>query len=486
MIRIENYLEGDSRLMSMAIKKSGKRFLLCCIFPAAVLILSLFPAAAQSAVKEAKTQPVILTIEQAVDYANKNSRTLKSARIDLEMSERASKYSWNVFLPALTVSGTASRANDYVPGAGDIIANAIYHVPIPSSYESEKDRWTGIGNISVSLNLSLALIQRIRAAHANFESGKITWTQASKQNELNIRKLFYALLLQQENLKVQETSLKNARQRALQAEVNYKNGMVPELSMLQAQVTYENQRPNVDKERQALSQQLDSFAFLLGMPVGTKIELVGEITPKFINIDAEEVYPKYGMNNLDVLNIKRNIDVLKLNLNALNLSSFTPALSLGWNYQPILMTGGKWTDSDSRYDNGNFSITLAWTISDILPFSANRQSAKDIEDNIRKLEVSLDTLIQNNELIVRKTADSLAQAKEAIESNERNIKLAQRSYDMTAIAYRNGTTELLDLRDAETQLNQAKLGMLNEQYNYISYRLDLEYILNTQLTGEIK
>ena len=262
--------------------------------------------------------------------------------------------------------------------------------------------------------------------------------------------------------------------------------MIPELSMLQAQVTYENQRPEIDKARQDLAQSLDNFAFLLGMPVGTKIELVGKISPTFVELDADKIFNEYGMNNLDVQNIKKQIEICKMKLSAVDLKSFTPALSLGWNYQPLLMTAGEWNDSDARYDNGNLSLTLAWTISDMLPFSANRQTAKDLKDTIRSLEVKMTTLIQNNELTVKKSVDSLSQAKKAIESNQRNIKLAQRSYDMTAVAYRNGTKELLDLRDAENSLNQAKLGALNEQYNYLSYLLDLEYTLNTKLTGETK
>ena len=53
---------------------------------------------------------------------------------------------------------------------------------------------------------------------------------------------------------------------------------------------------------------------------------------------------------------------------------------------------------------------------------------------------------------------------------------------MTLASYRNGTSELLDLRDAEDQLNQAKLGLANEKYNYLSGLLDLEYMLNTNLS----
>jgi hypothetical protein len=165
--------------------------------------------------------------------------------------------------------------------------------------------------------------------HAAYEAGKLTWDQTKKQNELNIRKLFYGLLLQQENLKVQETSLENARQRASQAEINFKNGIVPEISMLQAQVSYENQRPNIDKMEQTVSQQLDTFVFLLGMPVGTKIQLDGKIDPQFVQLNADELYEKYGSMNPDVVSLKKNIDILKMQLSALNFKSFTPALSLG-------------------------------------------------------------------------------------------------------------------------------------------------------------
>ena len=49
---------------------------------------------------------------------------------------------------------------------------------------------------------------------------------------------------------------------------------------------------------------------------------------------------------------------------------------------------------------------------------------------------------------------------------QRNVELAQRSYAMTLRSYQNGTTELLDLRDAARQLNQARLGLANQRYLY--------------------
>ena len=38
---------------------------------------------------------ISLTVEQAVSYANQNSKTLKSSAIDLEMKRRANSFKWN-------------------------------------------------------------------------------------------------------------------------------------------------------------------------------------------------------------------------------------------------------------------------------------------------------------------------------------------------------------------------------------------------------
>jgi outer membrane protein TolC len=54
------------------------------------------------------------------------------------------------------------------------------------------------------------------------------------------------------------------------------------LAYLQAQVTYENQRPTVLQAQQSLQQALTSFAvLLLGMPDGTKIDEIDCEAPGF-------------------------------------------------------------------------------------------------------------------------------------------------------------------------------------------------------------
>ena len=461
------------------------------------IFVASFFAVASFALAFAQDQEKVmaLTVDQAVELAKERNRTLKSAQIDLEMKERASKYSWNVFLPTVQVSGTAARSTDIDGSLQQVnssiqMANALGNLTSlvtkqpytaqPLMTGTEKYHWALVGNASASLTLSLAYIGQIQAAKAAYEGGKITWEQSQKETLMNIKKLFYGLLLQQEGLAVKKVTLENASQRAAQAEANYKNGLIPELRLLNAQVTYENQRPEVESAEQALNQQLDTFAFLIGLPVGTKIELVGSIEPRFVNVNSEELLKKYADNSLDIRSLQSNIEVLRYNLSALNFSSFTPALALNYNYQP---TKTFFSDDSEWTDQGSFTITLAWNLTNMLPFSANRQKAKDLQANLAKLELAMETLKENQKVQVKKAVDTLNQAREQIDSMGRNITLAQRAYDSSARSYRNGTTELLDLRDSESQLNQAKLGQLNQKFNYISALMDLEYTLNTDLSS---
>lgn len=439
----------------------------------------------------AQAETVALTVDQALELAAERNRTLKSAEIDLEIKERASKYSWNVFFPTVQASFTAARTTD-IDGTLEQLNSMsqmaamlktlttktqTYYIPVTAQ---EKHHWALVGNIGASLNLSLAYIGQIQAAKADYEGGKITWEKSQKETLMNIKKLFYGLLLQQEALAVKNATLENARQRASQAEANYRNGLIPELRLLNAQVTYENQKPEVESAEQSLNQQLDTFAFLIGLPVGTKIQLVGSIEPVYVNVDSDGLLEKYSESSLDIRSLQSNIEVLKCNLSALNFSSFTPALALNYGWQP---TKSFFSDSSKWTDQGNLTITLAWNLTNMLPFSANRQKAKDLQANLKKLELAMETLKENQKVQVKKAVDTLNQARKQIDSMGRNITLAQRAYDSSARSYRNGATELLDLRDSESQLNQAKLGQLNQKFNYISALMDLEYTLNADLSA---
>ena len=143
-----------------------------------------------------------------------------------------------------------------------------------------------------------------------------------------------------------------------------------------------------------------------------------------------------------------------------------------------------WATADNWGDNGSLSFSIVWNLTNMLPWSSTRSNAKELDINIKKLQLNMQTLETSTELDVRKAVDTLNQCRRSIETSQRNITLAQKSYDMTWLAYRNGTTEYLNLVEAQTQLNQAKLGLINEKYNYMTSLMDLETLVNSSLAGD--
>lgn len=449
--------------------------------------------------KNAEKEKVVLTVDDAVSYALQNNKSLKSAAIDLEMKKRAKQYSWNTFLPSLGVSATAARTSDMdstLQSANGSISMSNLMLKLhpdelaawgmtttPPMEDEEKLHWAVIApNISAQWNFNLAMVESIRAAKASWEAGEISWEQTTKEMEVNVKKMFYGLLLQEESLNIQRDKLNNAKARYEQAAINYRNGLVPELSVLNSQVNYENQKPEVLSSEQALKQQKDMFVFLLGLPFGTEIELEGTIDTDFVSVDADKLVSDYLENNDEVRTLRKNIELLNISLNASRFSTFTPSLSVNYGFQPIVYAGGEWNSLGEASDQGSLSFTLVYSnLLDMLPFSANMQKMKDTKQQIAQAEIGLEQLVQNTEIEIHTLVDNLYKCQANIDAMHRNVELAGRAYESTLRAYNNGTQELLEVRDSENSLNQARLGLMNEKFNYISALLDLESKLSLHL-----
>lgn len=456
-----------------------------------------------------KNEKLILTVDDAVNYALKNNQSLKSAAIDLEIKKRANSNSWNTFLPSASLSGTLARSNDIdtikssiessaafptflgaAKNGADSKTSAAYASNIDSSkliddmYGSEETAlWHPVGSLSFSWAFNAAMLKSISATKKQYEAGLISWEQSVRETEVNIKKMFYGILLAQENLKIQKESMRNAEARWHQAEINYRNGTVPRLSVLNSQVTYENMKPTILSAENSLKQTKETFGFLLGLPYGTKIDLTGTIETSYVDVNADELFKKYVEQNNEIKSLKKNIELIKTGIDATYLSTFTPSLAVSFGLQPTVSNITKnWFDKDNYSEGGNLTITLAYSnLFDMLPWSSNMQKLKDSKQQLAQAEIGLEQLYQNAEIEVHKLCDNLTVSRANIEAMRNNVTLAQEAYDSTLKAYNNGTQELLAVRDSESSLNQARLGLMNENYNYISAVLDLETKLNITL-----
>ncbi|MBR1402645.1 MAG: TolC family protein [Treponema sp.] len=424
-----------------------------------------------------------LTVEEAVDYAREHSRTIRSAAIDVESQSDARNHVLNVFLPNVSFSGTITKPNEYDTTYATLL-NPLYEQttgtrPLPTDFTSTGDEYTVVGTASISFTWALSIIENVKKANRDYEAGVISWEQTVKQNERDVKKLFYSMLLSQKTLENDKDSLENAFQRYTKTERSYRAGSSPRLDVLQSHVTYENMKIDVEKEEAAFNQQMKQFAYILGLPPSTKITLSGTLDTVIDEFDREAMMEAYSAYNSEIRLLETKIKSVSAQMRGLNLDSFTPKLSFSYaTNQTLHPIDSDWLDGSNWSDKGSASMSLTWSFTDALPFSNNRIKYNNLRREREQLELSLEQTKDKITLDTEKLFDDLEAAAARIKASKENIALAEESYTLLSNAYNNGTVDFIEVKEAETQLNKARLAEQSELYTYISSLTELEYILD--------
>ncbi|MCR4823095.1 MAG: TolC family protein [Treponema sp.] len=400
-------------------------------------------------------EKITLNVDQAISYAREHSRSIKSAAIDVESSSDNRNHVLNVFCPDVNFSGTISRQN------------------------ASTDIYTVNGNASLSLNWNLAIIEDIKKANRDYEGGLISWEQTVKQNERDVRKLFYSILLQQESLKNDRQTLENTLQRYENTKKSYESGRAAKLDLLQSNVTYQNMKLDVEKTETAFKQQLRQFTSVLGIPAGREIELEGSLDTEVFEVNKEELLGKYSAYNSEIRLLETQLKGIQAQITGADLKSYTPSFAFNYSTKPTLTPMDQdWFNGDKWNDKGSLSFTLSWDLTNALPFSNNRIKRRDLERQRDQLNLKIQQKKDDIILDTEKLFDQLAASKESIEASKENITLAEESYRLLSTAYNNGSADFIQVKEAESQLNKARLARQSELYTYICAITDLEYMLD--------
>ncbi|MDR3130646.1 MAG: TolC family protein [Treponema sp.] len=445
----------------------------------------LFAQAGPGAESFAAPQGIILRIspDEAVKKAVKNNLGLESARLSAENKKRASDTAWNVFIPSVTLGGSLTRDNTAAAGTNMI----PYQLPDPAPmglygiilHPYESPQWHATGSVQTSLNINFAMFEAMRRLRLDYEGGLLSYEKARSQLERDVRKSYYQMLLLQENIALLRENYDAAERRVVMAGANYRAGLVPELSLLQAQVSVENMKPSVDQAENGLKLAMAQFAMNLGLGYDARFELIPvEEGFDFIPMDVAELIRQASINKPEIQELRQNILVSESGRKAAKQRAYTPNLSLSWNFNSVFTRdpwNDSWFDSDNWSRSGSLTIALGFQLHNLLPWSQDIQSIKSIDDNIRSQNIILAQAIRGTEIEIYSTLLSLEKIRTTVEAQEYTVNLAERSYKLTEEAYRAGLTELLEMQNAELELRKARIGVLEQDFSYIQGLIDLEY-----------
>lgn len=475
-------------------KMNGKMVPIVAALIAALLVTAM-PAFSQEASNEptpAAPSVRVLNVDEALQLALESNLGIQSQEIDVAQKRLVRDSWWNRFYPDVSARASLGRMNEEQSASGlapvgppDPTTGAFDFV---APFSEELPRWNLSTSLDISLTLTPALSPGISLAGLDLGASRVELEKRRAEVERDVQKSFYELLLTEARINLIQDRIRTAERRLEQTQLNYEAGLVDEFTLLSARVNVANLRPQLTQLRNGYQQAMMSFKMQIGVPLDDQIQLTGSIEPpagverirrSIGSIDEGMLYGRFEIQGLEqqaaILEEQRR----------LNAYQSLPSLTFGFNVDPTFQ-GDPWEDSWVDGDlwqqrSGMFSISVVQPIDPWFPRSESRNTIKGVERQLMQNRLNVNQALTGAEIEVRSYINNIESSLESIEALQLNVELASRAYDLAEQAYNNGLRDLTEVEQAEVDLQDARLQLIQEQQRVLASLLDLEYALNTKM-----
>lgn len=457
--------------------------------PALLLLLTLLGSPALVAQEDEELpspspEVRVLDVESALALALESNLGIQSQELDVAQKQLIRDSWWNRFYPSISARATLGRMNE------EQTATTIQAGPggTPVVAQIEQPRWNLSTALEMNLRLTPALSPGINLAGIDLGASRIELQDQQAQVERDVQKSFYELLVTEAQIRLIEERIRTAENRLEQTRLNYEAGLVDEFTLLSARVNVANLRPQLAQLRNGYQQQMMAFKMQIGADLDEQLRLTGSIEPpagiqalrdSVGPVDQEDLGGRF-----DIQGLRQQALILREQERLTRYQSY-PSLNLGFTVDPTFQGdpwGDNWFDGDLwGQRSGMFSVSIVQPIDPWIPRSETQNELKGLERQLIQNQLNLSQARTGAEIEVRSLISNIESSLESIEALELNVELAERAYELAEQAYNNGLRDLTEVEQAEVDLQDARLQLIQEQNRILASLLDLEYALNTSM-----
>jgi outer membrane protein TolC len=417
-----------------------------------------------------QTATLDLGINDAITLGLKNNLNIESEKLTLEQKKWSLYTCWNGFIPSMSTSVNFSRSNNR--------ESTLYSKPKELALSVD---------FKLTMSVNAKMFFSVYTARLDYESGKISMETAKKNLERDIKKSYYTLLLLQKKIGLAEESLDSQKKTYEQALVDYKHGLKTEYDFLSARVSFETLKPDVISAKNNFDNALLEFKHMIGLKEEVTVNFSEKIEIVKKPFDAKELIEKYLDGRLDIQSLNIEKKTLQNQRNTL-ISSMTPSFSFMYYADPTfqydLTKPDTWTydaNKDWKQSAGYLGFSFSLVLDPLVPFSSSQMSIVNNEIALKKKNIAIKNAELNAREEIEKSVSLMNKSMESQAYLVMNVELAGKAYELAQTAYKAGTKDILSLQDSKTKLEKAKLSLLEEEINYVTAFIDLEYQANVNL-----
>ena len=452
-------------------RRSSLRGILRSFLAAASLLLVLnIRAQQQATASSSANQPAQIhtfSLQQAIDYAAKNSVIVKNALIDYQIQQQSNRATVSQALPQITGN---LGLTDYIQIPTTLIPGEFVGQPagtfLPLKFGTQYNATGGVTLKQVLFDGQVFVGLQARQASLDFYKKKEEVTE--QMLRANIYKIYDQLLIAKTQIEQIDANI--ASEKALQHSSTemFKNGFAEQLDVDKATV----QVANLETEKIQVQFNIDNGSLglkvLMGMPVRDSLQLTDTLTYDMIRDAALADNYKYSdRRDFQLLQINRQLneyDIKRYKKEYIPTANFTAAYSQN-QYTNDFNLGQK----GSWFPTTFLQLNINVPIFDGFYKDANIQQAKlrlrQTDNNMDSLKIRIDNDVLQSQL-------QFTAALSTLDYQKKNKELSERVFQQTQKKYEQGFGSNTEITTALSDEKTAQANYFSALYNAIVARID--------------
>ncbi len=411
------------------------------------------------------------SLQEAIEYAQKNQSSIQNAKIDEEIASNTVKQTIGIGLPQ--VNGSVNF-QDFIKVPTSLLPGDIFGQPgklLPVQFGVKYQSTFGL-----ELNQLLfdgTYLVGLQASRTYKELSSKSLKRSRIETSVAVTKAYYSVLVSNEQLNLLDANMLRLKKSLDDTKALYKNGFVEKIDVDRLTVLNNNLETERENVIRLLDLNVNLLKFQMGMSIQSKLTLKDSIAGLQV-VQTIAVTDTSAYKN----RIEYSLLETQKKLNELDLkrykSQFLPSLSAFGSTSQNLLSNSFGSLFDRSFPTTLIGLRLAVPI---ISGGIKLYQVRNAKLEILKTQNNLVNLKNGISLEVEQAQTTYRNGLKSLENQNRNMELAQEVLRVTKIKYEQGVGSSIEVTTAETSLKEAQNNYINALYDLLINKVNMDKAL---------
>lgn len=443
------------------------------IILSAIILFSLSGfASAEDALKakiEAAENVLQLDFQQAVKMAVEKNQKIKAFKSRVNAQESFIGVERGNFLPSVNFNQgfvfTNNPAEVFSLKLNQQSITSADFAGAPGSFNAPGEQTNFLSEITLEQSLyNKGNFLRLKIAKTQHNAGQSEYLRTKEKVVLEVARAYLNVKNSEKYLEVAEKSIESAKEHNRIANVRYKNELGLYSDVLRTNTFLKKAEQRLVSAQKNYEVAKKALGLTIGIPNSVEVgNNAPEIAPFSLKIHKDK-----ALQRSDIKAIEINYENAKNSLK-LKKSLYFPELKAGGNYQIYS------EDAPFGFEGDNFRLygALNWNL-----FSGNKRHylVKIAEYELEQAKEMLHDAKNTAEFEVFDAYQAVNEKSKNLELSESALSSAEEGMKLVEVRYKNSLSPIIDILDAQLNLDQARADLVNSRNEYLFALLNLSYM----------